>query len=294
MAVYKRSFKAYNGPLTPAWSRFTVLSRFTFATMFQSRPFTAFAVLCQVPLLIGVAYIYFVHSSTAQALLGLRFGRTPLIGNQWFSVFLYVQGWLGFILTAWSAPGMISKDFANNAVQLYLSRPISRAEYILGKSGALVVLLSAVTWVPTLVLFFLQASMDGHGWLGEHFWMIGAILACSALWIAVITLLAMATSVLAKWRIAATGLMLAIFFVVPGFGEVMNAILRTSWGKLLNLSYLFQVIWAHLFRLQLPDLVNSRLNMVPLWTAWATMLTVCALSLLILNARLKAREVEKR
>ena len=38
---------------------------------------------------------------------------------------------MGFILAVWGGPGMITKDFANHSVQLYLSRPLSRAEYVI-------------------------------------------------------------------------------------------------------------------------------------------------------------------
>ena len=69
MAVYKRTYKAYRGPLTPAWSRFTVLSRYGFSTLFESRFFTAFVVLCMVPFLVCTVFVYFVHSATAQAIL---------------------------------------------------------------------------------------------------------------------------------------------------------------------------------------------------------------------------------
>src|SRR5512137_2363781 len=129
MAVYKRTYKAYRGPLTPAWSRFTVLARYGFSTLFQSRPFTAYAVLCLLPFLVGLVFIYIVHSSSVQALFNVQFGRTPLVDNSWFFQFLLAEAWMGFFLTAWAAPGMISKDFANHSVQLYLSRPLSRAEY---------------------------------------------------------------------------------------------------------------------------------------------------------------------
>ena len=57
MAVYKRTYKSYRGPLTPAWSRFTVLSRYGLSTLFDSRPFTAYTVLCFLPFLGGLAYI---------------------------------------------------------------------------------------------------------------------------------------------------------------------------------------------------------------------------------------------
>ncbi|HLK52493.1 MAG TPA: hypothetical protein VKU42_03505, partial [Candidatus Angelobacter sp.] len=69
MAVYKRTYKAYSGALTPAWSRFTVLSRYGLATLFDSRPFTAYTVLCFLPFLVGLVYIYLVHNAAVQTML---------------------------------------------------------------------------------------------------------------------------------------------------------------------------------------------------------------------------------
>ena len=164
MAVYKRSYKAYSGALTPAWSRFTVLTRYGLGRLFDSRMFTAYTVFCFLPLLAGLVFIYFVHSSAAQMVLGVKFGRQPLINNEFFLGFLWIESWLGFILVAWAAPGMISKDFANSSIQLYLSRPLSRAEYLVGKVSVLAALLSCTTWIPALILFGVQAEMQGNGW----------------------------------------------------------------------------------------------------------------------------------
>ena len=90
-------------------------------------------------------------------------------------IMLVIQAWMGFVLTAWGAPGMITKDFANHAVQLYLSRPLSRTEYLLGKASVLVILLSAITWIPTLLLFLLEGGLQGNGWIWENLWLAGSI-----------------------------------------------------------------------------------------------------------------------
>ena len=37
MAVYKRTYAAYDGALTPAWSRFLILPRYSFARLWQSQ-----------------------------------------------------------------------------------------------------------------------------------------------------------------------------------------------------------------------------------------------------------------
>lgn len=295
MAVYKRTYKAYHGPLTPAWSRFTVLSRYGLSTLFDSRPFTAYTVLCFLPFLVGLAYVYFVHSATAQAVLGVSVGNAMpgTINNRWFVAFLGVEAWMGFLLAAWGGPGMITKDFANHSVQLYLSRPLSRTEYIFGKVSVLGALLSCTTWIPALVLFFVKAQLQGHGWIWDNLWMAGSIIVASLIGIAVVSLLSMAIAVWVKWRIAATGLMMAVFFVLPLMGLIMQEILRTSWGNLINLPYVTTVVWAHLFRLSAINRHSGGLDAIPLWAAWASLLSVCSFCVWLLDRKLRAREVER-
>jgi ABC-2 type transport system permease protein len=292
MAVYKRTYKAYSGPLTPAWSRFTVLSRYGLSTLFNSRPFTAYTVLCFLPFLIGLAYIYIVHSAAAQAVLGVGKTIFTTVNNDWFLGFIGIEAGMGFILAAWAGPGMITKDFANHSVQLYLSRPISRTEYLTGKISVLAALLSCTTWIPALILFFVKAELQGHGWLWENLWMAGSIVLSCLIWIAMISLISMAVAVWVKWRIAATALMLGIFFLLPAFAAILNAILRTQWGNLINFTHMITLVWMRLFRESQAELPPA-FNGVPLWAAWASLLTTCAGCFWLLDRKLRAREVER-
>ena len=293
MAVYKRTYKAYHGPLTPAWSRFMVLTRYGLSTLFSSRPFTAYTVLCFLPFLIGLAYIYIVHSAAAQAVLGVGKTIPGTVNNVWFLSFLGFEAGMGFILAAWGGPGMITKDFANHSVQLYLSRPISRMEYLFGKVSVLAALLSCTTWIPALLLFFVKAELQGHGWLWENLWMAGSILVSCLIWIAMISLVSMAVAVWVKWRIAATALMLGIFFLLPALGQVLDLILRTQWGSLINITHMMSIVWAHLFRLKAIERQSSGFDVVPLWAAWASLLSMCAACFWLLDRKLRAREVER-
>lgn len=288
MAVYKRTFKVYRGRLTPAWSRFLVLTRYGYSTLFQSRPFTAFTVLSLIPFLVAVGIVYLVHNAAVQTLLNVRMEQTLPIDNMFFLRFLAIEAWMGFVLTAWSAPGMVSKDFTNDSIQLYLSRPFSRAEYLLGKISVLGGLLSLITWIPGLLVFLVQAQMEGHGWGWDHLWLAGAIVLSALLWIALVSLLAMAISVWVRWRIAATALLIAIILFLPAFSAVINAVLRTKWGFLLNYSFDIIVVWSHLFRTYERHL---RPDAVPVWAAWMVLLSTFAFCLWLLNRRLKAREV---
>jgi ABC-2 type transport system permease protein len=291
MAVYKRTYKAYAGALTPAWSRFTVLSRYGLSTLFDSRPFTAYTILCFIPFLFGLCFIYIVNNPTAQAILKVGSDHIT-IDNVDALGFLGVETVMGFILAVWGGPGLITKDFANHSVQLYLSRPLSRAEYVFGKASVLASLLSCTTWIPALILFFVQADLQGHGWIWKNLWMAGSIFLSCVLWIAVVSLISMAVAVWVKWRIAATALMLGVFILLPGLGQVMNKILQTEWGYLLDFRYIITVIWAHLFRLTAMNRHGEDLDAIPLWSAWASLLSVCVFCFWLLDRKLRAREVE--
>jgi hypothetical protein len=108
-----------------------------------------------------------------------------------------------------------------------------------------------------------------------------------------ISLVSMAVAVWVKWRIAATALMLGIFFLLPALGAILDAILRTQWGSLINFTHMISIVWAHLFRLKVLERHSSGFDTVPLWAAWASLLSLCAFCFWLLDRKLQAREVER-
>jgi ABC-2 type transport system permease protein len=183
-------------------------------------------------------------------------------------------------------PGLISGDLANRALPLYLSRPFTRVEYVIGKMSVLLILLSLITWVPGLILFGIQGVMAGWGWLGKNLWLAWALFAGSWIWILVLSLMALALSAWVKWRIAAGALLLAVFFVAAGFGEAINAVLEVHWGRLINLTYLFATVWNRLFRSRETFEISEA-------SAWIMLALICGGCLALLNRKLRAFEVVK-
>ena len=57
-----------------------------------------------------------------------------------------------FFITVYVGAGLIANDRRANALQIYLSKPLSRAEYVVGKLAILMVFLLLVTWVPAFLL----------------------------------------------------------------------------------------------------------------------------------------------
>ena len=204
MAVYKRAYRPYEGALTPEWSRFLVLPRYAYQEIFESRLLTAFLVICFIPFVVEAVIVYVANSEAARAVLQISRPPTDLLQPEFFATVLGIQGGLAFCLTAWVAPILVSPDLVNGALPLYLSRPFTRAEYVLGKTAVLFGLLSLVTWVPMLALFFLEAGLTGSNWLSANLRVAVGIFLGAWIWIAVLTLLGLALSAWIRWRLVAS------------------------------------------------------------------------------------------
>ena len=241
MAVYRRSYTAYSGLLTPAWSRCFVLFRYARKSVFHSKLLTAFFAICFFFPLLCLLTIYLMHNLSFLERVG-NIGPIFAIDNKFFFYFLNVQGVLAFLLTAFVGPGLISGDLANGALPLYFCRPFSRVEYVLGKSSVLAILLSEITWIPGLILFVVQASLSGSHWTWDHLWIVRSLLVSSVVWIIVLALLAMTFSAWVKWRLVAGALMLAMMFFGVGFAQVVNHVLDTNFGFFFDVAYLITTI----------------------------------------------------
>src|SRR6266850_1066997 len=275
MAIYKRRYVPYTGSLTPEWARFFVTTRYAFAELFKSRFFVLLLILSLVPTLLFAGYIFIANNKTVQLLLPTGPADMFSVESKFFTLIMIVQTQVAFLLNCWVGPVLIAGDLTNGALPLFLSRPFKRSDYVLGKLAVLVLLLSAITWVPCLLLFSLQAGLAGGGWMWPHLWMVVPILLCSAIWILTLSLISLAVSAWVKLRIVATGVIFISFFIPAGVGEMFNAIMGTIWGRLLNFSYLFQIILERGFR-EPSRLLGSRgWNEIPVPAAWGMMIFVC-------------------
>ena len=198
---------------------------------------------------------------------------------------MIVQTQAAFLLNCWVGPVLVAGDLTNGALPLFLSRPFNRSDYVLGKLAVLGLLLSAVTWVPCLLLFGLQSGLAKDGWIWSNLWMVVPIVLCSAIWILTLSFISLAVSAWVKLRIVATGVIFISFFIPAGLGAMFDAIMGTYWGGLLNFSELFRRILMHSFRAESIMGAFTRENEIPIPMAWIMLVLVCIFGLFVLNAR---------
>jgi ABC-2 type transport system permease protein len=288
MAVHRRTYKAYDGVVATPFKRWMVIPRYALRDVAASRALVGFLFISLVPMLVEWAIVYLFHNEAARTLLHLDAATFLQLDAGFFLHVLAIQSGLALVLAAWVGPAIVAPDLVNGALTLYLSRPISRAEYVSGKLGFLVALLSLVGWVPALAVFAFQADLAGWQWTTDHLRIPVAIVLAGLLWTIVIAFLSVVASVWVRWRMAATGLFLAIFFVGSGMGEAWAAILDTPLGRLTNLNLLLNVVWYQLFGVT-PG--SPRVGDIPASLAWGVLVGVALVALFLLDRRLRAREV---
>ena len=118
----------------------------------------------------------------------------------------------------------------------------------LGKLLVLLLPLSAVTWIPGLLLVGLQTSLAGAGWLrralaaraGDGRGLVDLDSAARACWRS-------RSRPGSSWRPVATGMLFGLFIVGEAFGKAIEEIAGFRWGKLLAMDDVVQTIWADLF-----------------------------------------------
>jgi len=294
MAVYKRTYTQYSGPVTNERWRFMILPRYAFRALFEVR-LSGALYLALVPHLIALILIYLrghIDALLAVGLQGARGLQFISVDGDFFLALFTVESVISFFLVAIMGPGLVAPDLANNALPLYLSRPFSRAEYVLGKLSVLLILTSFITWIPGLLLFAVQTSIAGLSWSWDNLRIVAAILLSSWIWTLTISLLALALSAWVKWRPVAAAALFGIFFVANGFGVVSSAILETRWGTLLSLPLAIRMVQRWLFlnesRYQLPI---PPFGTIPAWTGLLPLASVCAIALLLLAWKVRPVQV---
>lgn len=304
MAVFERTYKPYQGALTAEWSRFLIIPRHAVRNIFRSKLFTAFYALSFVCPLVMAIIIYLHHNIEALAILRINVIDIIPIDARFFQAFVSIQGTIGFFLALLVGPQQVSRDLTNNALPLYLCRPFSRSEYVVGKMSIVIIMLSTISWIPGLILFLLQSYLEGWSWFSANIPIASAIFLGSLVWIVLLALLTQTISAWVKWSVASRAALVGLFLIPGIFTAIVNEIFQTHWGNLFNLQSLIANVWAGLFgtfarqaaqiqRMRNGRVISEAMTEPPLWASWFVLFLICALCLWLLSRKVKAYEVVK-
>ncbi|MDQ3213551.1 MAG: hypothetical protein M3Q85_12805 [Acidobacteriota bacterium] len=277
MPIHDQSYRRYGGGRAMPGQAWLVIARAGIMTMLRKRAFLGLLLASWVPFLVRAVQIY----------LAANYPQASLIAPtaETFRQFLAQQDFLVFIMTIYVGAGLIANDRRANALQIYLSKPLMRSEYIAGKAAVLFSFVLFVTLVPALLLLVLQVLFAGSfEFLQKNLFLFPAIIVATLLEALLSTFAMLALSSLSKSSRYVGILYAGIIFFTAAIYGVMVAITgstRLAWLSLgANLTQVIDVI----FRLK-PRYAT------PWPVSLIVILAIVALSISVLERRVRGVEI---
>jgi ABC-type transport system involved in multi-copper enzyme maturation permease subunit len=192
MPIHDQSYRRYLGGRAAPGRAWTVIAWAGIRSVIRKRIFLGLLIFSWMPFVVRAVQVYVASNYPQMAAI---LAPDPKM----FRDFLEQQDFFVFIVTIFVGAGLIANDRRANALQIYLSKPLMRSEYIAGKAAVLFAFLLMVTLVPGLLLLMLQVLFKGSfEFLRNNLFLFPAIIVGSLLQAIVATFTMLALSSLSK------------------------------------------------------------------------------------------------
>ena len=276
--IHDQSYRRYKGQRQPLGRSWAVIARAGIRSTLSRKALLAVLLMAWIPFIVRTVQIYVV-TAYAQA------SQLVPVDARMFMQFVEQQGFFIFLVTVFVGAGLIAADRRANALQIYLSKPLLRMEYIGGKLAILMTFLLFVTLLPALLLILLQVLFSGSlEFLRNNLYVIPAVVLASLLRVFVASFAMLALSALSKsTRYVAILYTGAIFFTDAMFLvlRLITNSTRVAWVSFsANLENVTDVMFRQTPRYDTPVIVSV-----------LVLAGLIAISLSVLERRVKGVEV---
>jgi hypothetical protein len=219
--IHDQSYRRYQGARLPLGRSWAIIAGTGIRAMFGKWLFLVLLLLSWIPFIVRAVQIYAV-TMYPQA------GQLLPIDASLFRDFIEQQGAFVFFVSVYVGSGLIANDRRANALQIYLSKPLMRIEYIAGKLAVLMFFLATITLLPALLLVIVQIALAGGiGLMRASPQIVPAVLLASVVRVAVASVTMLALSSLSKSSRFVAILYTGVIF----FSEAMYGVLTFITGS---------------------------------------------------------------
>jgi hypothetical protein len=253
-----------------------VISRTHLLASLRYRPFLLLLLFAWSPFVVRAVQFYLASSFQQVSMLAPS--------AQTFREFLDQQALFVFLVTI-ALGGAIADDRRANALQLYLSRPLTRAEYFVGRLVPALICLLGITWAPAMLLLVLQVAFSGSfSFLRDNVFLVPAITLVSLVQALVSGITILALSSLSKSRRFVSVMYAGIIFFTTAMYQVLRQITGSRAWAAISPGDMLDVIADAVFRIRSQP-------PVPVFAAVLVIAGLMALSAWILERRIRAVEI---
>lgn len=293
MAIDTAHYHGWHGPLRGPWAASLAMVRVALLQIFRRKLYWLVigAGLLQFLSFWGLIYVVtqvqIPDEARGEILRAFNFSATPTAeGENGYSRFMENQSIVVAILLAFSGSLLVGNDFRQGALPFYLSRRIDRRHYIVAKLLAISTVISMLTVVPALLLFFEYGMLTSSTAYWRENWRIvvsilgyGAVL-CMVLSICLVTVsawLQRAAPIAITWTSA--------FILLRTLGGYLDREFDSRYLRLIDLWRDMRLVGRLLF-----DTLRAEDRELA-WYALSILVSVCTLASIALVHRVRAVDV---
>lgn len=242
MPIHDQGYRRYGGRREAHGRTWLVITRAGIMERLRERKFLGLLLIAWLPFLVRTVQLYIAanYQQTAQFL-------GPSAGL--FHQFLQQQGIFVFFITMYVGAGLIANDRRANALQIYLSKPLTRVDYVVGKLATLLIFLIAVTWLPGILLLIMQMMFAGNlTFLKANLFLFPAITAYSAVAVTLAAFTMLALSSLSKSRRFVAVMYAGLIFFTAAMYQALRGITGSRAWLFISPGDVLDVIADKIFR----------------------------------------------
>jgi ABC-2 type transport system permease protein len=278
MPIHDQGYRRYPGRRRPHGTAWWVIARQQMRAVLTQKRYLALLLVAWIPFVARVVQIYLAANFQQAAFLATS--------AQLFRSFLDQQGLFVFLLIV-GASGAIADDRRANALQVYLSKPLTRVEYIAGKLFAPLAFVLGVTLLPAVLLLLVHVAFSGSlTFVVQNLYLLPAILLYSIVLALLGTFTMVALSSLSKSRRFTALTFTGLFFFTSAMYIALQRITGSRLWALISPRDMLTVIGDAAFRIP-----GERA--LPLWAALLGVTAIIGVSVLVLERRIRGVEVVK-
>jgi ABC-2 type transport system permease protein len=278
MPIHDQSYRRYRGQREDVRSAWTVIALTGIKGLLRKRVFLGMLFFGLFPFIIRSVQLYLAANYP-------QFATLIAPSPKMFRSFLEGQSFFVFAMTIYVGSGLIANDRLANALQIYLSKPLTRADYIAGKMAILVTFLLLITWVPAILLLVMQVMFAASfQFVRENLFLIPAITLASLAIVLVAAFTMLALSSLSKSARYVAILYAGIMLFTNAIYGVLRLVTRSSSVSWVSFTASLDQVCDAIFRQ--PPRYDT-----PVAVSFIVLLGLIVVSLSILERRVRGVEV---
>jgi ABC-2 type transport system permease protein len=277
MPIHDQGYRRYGGRREAHGRTWWVIARAGVMERLRERKFLGLLLIAWGPFLVRAVQLYVAANYSQASFLA------PSAGT--FREFLTQQSLFVFFITLYVGSGLIANDRRANALQIYLSKPLTRVEYVVGKLTTLLLFLIAVTWLPAIMLLLLQIMFAGNlTFLTANLFLFPAITVFSAVLVLTSAFAMLALSSLSKSRRFVAVMYAGLIFFTAAMYQALRGITGSQAWAFISPGDVLDVFSRVIFRV-------SGTTALPFPAAVLFVVLLLVASVFVLERRVRGVEV---